>query len=772
MYRSVAPSPSVLTPFIQTLAHASRSLRRAPGFVAIATLSLGMALGLSTSVFALIDTMTHPRSAYRHVEELFELHLFGSAQVRLPPGVLREGLANIPGIAGVTSTDFDGSDIEAGQIIEFARISYTQSGFFDFLGARPRLGRLPTTGEEQEGRVAIVSDRSWKLFFANRTEIADAHLAIRGRTYRIIGVLPSEANAPGGADIWIPKAAGSDTGFGFPIVRLRAGVAEWDVQLRVGALMKRFAQLYGRPKDKWFGAGLVSLRPAPLALTDIHRAMIGAALCVLLIACANVAALMLSRGTVRRRDYALRLALGVARAMPVEMNWLGFVQPQWSVRVLLMSGAAVLVAVVIAGGIPAWKASRTDPAGTLKNSSGGNTGRVGTRFRWLVMAELALSMTLLVGTSLMLKSVLLMASYDFGFDAKRMLSASVYLRNRGSKTPTSELIRSYREALASIRGIPGVESAALTVPCVFDRPLVRVVTTDRTIEGGKAAMRPGCLNVTAEYFRTLGYSFAEGRDFQEADALGSGAVILDTRTARKFFPHESAIGRTLKLGDFASRKPWLPVVGIVHDKFVGFTKYPEIGTDSSIAIFVSVPDSSRDQHSFVLRAAPGVPNVPITVHRALASALPPGSFTRVFPWTEAFKEQLAESRYLALVFSLLGAASLALGAAGLFSVVSYIASQRMREFAVRVALGATRESVARLVLREALVMALGGTGIGAGFGMWAGFLIWERLWGVYPVDAVSLIAAEVTLLIVTMMACLVPAMRAMRADPVDVMRAT
>src|ERR1035437_5915041 len=807
MYRSVAPFPSVHTPFIQTLAQASRSLRRAPGFVAIATLSLGTALGLSTSVFALIDTMTHPRSPYHRVDELFELHLFGTAQVRLPPRVLREGLANIPGIAGVTSADFDGSDIEAGQTIEFARISYTQSGFFDFLGAHPRLGRLPTTGEEQEGSVAIVSDRSWKLFFANRAEIADAHSAIRGRTYRIIGVLPTEANAPGGADIWIPKAAGSDTGFGFPIVRLRAGVAEWDVQLRVGALMKRFTQLYGRPKDKWFGAGLVSLRPAPLALTDIHRAMIGAALCVLLIACDNVAALMLSRGTVRRRDYALRLALGatrgdiardvifeiavlaaigcvagaviatwvvglMARAMPVEMNWLGFVQPQWSVRVLLMSGAAVLVAVVIAGGIPAWKASRTDPAGTLKNSSGGNTGRVGTRFRWLVMAELALSMTLLVGTSLMLKSVLLMASYDFGFDAKRMLSASVYLRNRGSKTPTSELIRSYREALASIRGVPGVESAALTVPCVFDRPLVRVVTTDRTIEGGKAAMRPGCLNVTAEYFRTLGYSFAEGRDFQEADALGSGAVILDTRTARKLFPHESAIGRTLKLGDFVSRKPWLPVVGIVHDKFVGFTRYPEMGTDSSIAIFVSVPDSSRDQHSFVLRASPGVPNVPITVHRALASALPPGSFTRVFPWTEAFKEQLAESRYLALVFSLLGAASLALGAAGLFSVVSYIASQRMREFAVRVALGATRENVAHLVLNEALVMALGGTGIGAGFGMWAGFLIWDRLYGVYPVDAVSLIAAGVTLLIVTMMACLVPAMRAMRADPVEVMRAT
>src|ERR1019366_7217782 len=138
MYRPVAPSPSVLTPFIQTLAHASRSLRRAPGFVAIATLSLGTALGLSTSVFALIDTMTHPRSPFYHAEQLWELHVSGSGQLKLPPDALREGLAAIPGIGGVTSSDFDGDDIDAGQRIEFVRFSHTPPGFFQLLGAHPR----------------------------------------------------------------------------------------------------------------------------------------------------------------------------------------------------------------------------------------------------------------------------------------------------------------------------------------------------------------------------------------------------------------------------------------------------------------------------------------------------------------------------------------------------------------------------------------------------------------------------------------------------------
>ena len=152
MYRTVAPSPSVLTPFIQTLVHASRSLRRAPGFVAIATLSLGTALGLSTSVFALIDTMTHPRSPFSNAEQLWELHVSGIAQLGLPPNALREGLAAIPGIAGVTSTDFAGDDIEANQRIEYVRYSHTPPGFFQFPGSSPAFGTVAVSRRGRRGR--------------------------------------------------------------------------------------------------------------------------------------------------------------------------------------------------------------------------------------------------------------------------------------------------------------------------------------------------------------------------------------------------------------------------------------------------------------------------------------------------------------------------------------------------------------------------------------------------------------------------------------------
>jgi putative ABC transport system permease protein len=802
--------------------HTSRSLRRAPGFVAIATLSLGAALGMSTSVFALIDAMTHPNSPYRDVGQLFEVRVFGGAR-SMPSGkVLNDALTAMPGVEQLVTATDSWLDVEAGQTVSRMPISFARPGFFEMLGVRTRLGRLASLQEAQQQSVALVSDDLWKTNFGNRATIGDAHVSVGDQVYSVIGVLPPHASAPYNASVWIPAVdratvnlpqspvPGSTQNLvryleldnGIPFVRLRPGVTAKTVQPYLNAVMHQFQATYGGPNDRPLAASLASLSPDPLALRDFHHAMIGAALCVLIIACANVAALMLARGTARRRDYALRLALGasrgdiarevvfevaalavagsiagaiiatwgvglITRATPQQVHWLGFVAPQWSVRVLAMSAIAVVTAVAIAGGLPAWHASRTDPAGTLKDSSGGNTGRAHTRFRWLVIAELALSMTLLVGATLMVKSVTLMARYDFGYDARSLVTASVMV-NRYENRPVAETNALIHETLARVRATPGIERAALIADCVFDHP---IVTTDRTIEGGRPSTMPRCSNVSTDYFATLSRTIAEGRDFADGDALGDGAVILDQKTARRLFPHESAVGRTLKLGNLASRKPWMTVVGVVRDRLDDFNPYPEMGPDSSEVMFISAPDSSREQHKIVVRAARGAKDVRLTLSRTLVGVLPPNSWVAVGGWTDKYDNSVQEERFLTLIFSLLGAASLVLGAAGLFSVVSYIAGQRMREFAVRIALGATRENVLRLVLREALMMALGGTAIGAGLGMWAGFMLWDKMYGVYPVDVGALAAAEVTLLAVTVLACIVPALRATRADPVDVLRA-
>jgi predicted permease len=585
------------------------------------------------------------------------------------------------------------------------------------------------------------------------------------------------------------------------------------VQAQLQALCARWSRLYRTSAERQFSGGIHSLRPDPLALHDENRAMIGAAICVLLIACANVAALMLARGMVRRRDYALRLALGasrgeiarevivevavlatvgcvagaliaswavglITRATPAQLHWQGFAQPQWSVRVLGLSALAVLVSIAIAGGFPAWQASRTDPMGSLKESSGGSTGRAGTRFRWLVMAELALAMMLVMGASLMVKSARLMAAYDFGYDARSLIQAGVSLPRRyfnGDRLAyykdtlaDSSKARLNAELLARFKALPGVRSVAKFGGCGLKK---NVVTSDRTVEGGAAAYVPGgCWFASAGLFATLGIPMADGRDFIEGDDA-SGAVVVSARTARQLFPHERAVGRTLKIGDLASREPWLPIVGVVQDRDLGFNYYPELGPDTTAQVFAMLASARGSLGQVIVRPEPRATGVELAVWKTLRVTLPPHSNWLVAPWVQSYQDSVRNEQFLSLLFVLLGFASLLLGAAGLFSVISYIAGQRSREFAVRIALGASRPDILRLVMREALVMALGGTAVGAGLGMWAGFLLWKQMWGVYPVDAGALIAGETTLLIVTMLACLVPALRATRANPVNVLRA-
>ncbi len=804
--------------------HTSRSLRRAPGFVAIATLSLGAALGLSTSVFALIDSMRHPQSPYSDVGELYSVFLGVSGPVGASPSHrdVSDAIAGLRGVSARSSSRRDFQAVEFPDGGERRGILYTRPGFFDVLGVRPRLGRLWNADDVANGDVAVVTDALWRRRFNNRARVDGATLEIGDNQYKIIGVMPprTELSLGQGQDIWIPDPAPDTTGPGTPLVRIPGGTADTVlVQRQLNQLTRRWTKLYLGPTQHPYFARLMSLRPNPLELQDYHRAMIGAAICVLLIACANVAALMLARGMVRRRDYALRLALGasrtevarevvvevavlaiigcvvgalvatwavglITRVTPAELHWQGFVQPQWSIRVFAASGLAVLISIAIAGGFPAWQASRTDPMGPLKESGGGTTGRAGTRFRWLVMAELALAMMLVMGASLMMKSAVRMAAYDFGYDARSLIAVDIEFPRRfvsGNRIEfykdtltDSAKTRLNTEILARVAAIPGVRSVAKFTGCNLKNG---VVTTDRTVEGGVAAYVPHlvdgpnyCDVSSAGLFATLGARITTGRDFIAGDDA-TGAIILSERTAHRLFPHESAVGRTLKLGDLASDLPWLPVVGVVRNFQLGFNPFPEAGPDTSQQIYAMLAASRGDLGQVLVRPEPRAAGVDLALWKTLRATLPPHSILRITPWVQNYQDGVRGEQFLSILFTLLGIASLLLGAAGLFSVISYIAGQRNREFAVRIALGATKQNVLNLVMKEALVMALGGTAVGAGLGMWAGFLLWNKMWGVYPVDAQALIAGETTLLLVTMLACLLPALRATKANPVDVLRA-
>ena len=801
---------------------ALRSFRKSPGFVVLATVSLGAALGLAATVFGLIDAMTHPESPYRDVDRIASVGIFHPNPKGPSALTIERAAGAIPGVMQVATIRSQLSRVEAGGVVDLLLVVRPLSGFFDVVDVTPRLGRLPTADEVRGDDVALVSDALWRRRFENRGLTGNPSVAVEGKRYRVIGVLPPRANYLGGGSlgsipyVWVPGVLTTDTPMGTLVMRLEKDVPLRSLYPAFTALFRGYSQKYLTANDVPFGVTLQSLRPNPLQVRDYHEALVGASLAVLLVACANVAALMLARSVVRRRDYGLRIAIGASRGdiardviaevvllavfgavaglliarwgfdtiagnLPQAMISLGFRAPQWSGRVLGLSAAAVFGCVAIAGGYPAWSASRVDPIEPLKEASGNITGRVATRFRWLVIAELALAMMLVMGTSLMSKSLRRMEAYDFGYDARGLLQTNIrMLGGRFSRVDPTTL-PGPDSLLAALRATPGVHAAATTSSC-RGLQFGTVVTPDRSSGdssfawlapgGGPLNLPSGCSSVSADFFRTLGLQLVDGRDFEAHDAA-RGAAILDEPTARLLFPKERAVGRFIKLGSATSRAPWLPVVGIVRGATLGFNPYPELGTGDRATVYAFSPVKNSASWRIVVRPERGAAaEVAFSIAGVMRSILPEGSASEVVSWTADYENRVTSQRYLMIVFGLLGAVALLLSLTGLFSVLSYVVNQRMREFSVRVALGAPQRRVAGLVIASGLEMILGGTAIGAGLGMWSGFLIWNLLYGMYPADVGALVAAESVLMLAATIVCFVPALRATRVDPVNATRAT
>ena len=787
--------------FLDDIVLALRSLRRAPGFVALATLSLGPGLGLSTAVYALLDAVTHPTSPYREVDRLLRVRfMFHGAREQPTLQGLRDAVGKLRGVEGAAAFEADAPLMQFGVTSENAHGLSVGADYFALLGLRPRLGRLLTDHEPQ--LAMVVSDEYWRERFGNRAEIGNAQAEIDGVTTQIVGVLPPHTME--GGDIWRNRShQGTDAALGV-VLRFDGTMTASSVGSELAVLVKVLSERARLAGERPVSIEVQSLRFDALEVKDYHRVMLGAALCVLLIACANVSALMLRRGLAREKEYALRIALGARRALiargvvaegivlaaagclagvlvaswattllngalPEEMHWLGIEAPRWSARVFGWSTLALLGSAAIASGYPAWRASHVDPAGPLKDGGGGQSGRMAMGFRWLVAGELTVTMMLLVSASLMIKSAWLMAHANLGYDPRSVYSVGFY-SGRASSSLNVNAPSAGRAMVIDMRArlssVPGVVAVGRREGCYR---LPQVATTDRTTEGGARAYLRDCAMVGPGYFAALGIRLLAGRDILDGDEE-SGAVVIDERGARLLFPHESALGHQLQLG----KNTWFRIVGIAPTLPTGGDPSLEVPLDSAVAVYVSLPPKalSFEGASLVVRASGPSAALPVALGRTVRSGLPATGLFKIQPLAAPFLKAVRVTRYLALTFALLGLTALVLATAGVFSVVSYSTSLRMREFAVRIALGASGRVVGGLVLRETLVMSLGGMAAGAVLGMWAGFLLWYRMWEVYPVDVTALVGAEVAVLTATLMASSASVRSAMRVKPAEHLRAS
>jgi predicted permease len=778
------------------LRYALRSLARSPGFVAIAVLALGVGLGLSTTMFGVLDAVLHPYVAFREPERLFTVTAwFGPRTPMTRVDLYRLVRERTHAFDAVVPFQWDNPTLErAGENVQLG-VRRVSPRYFAATGLTPRLGRV---FNDADGEDAIVlSHDLWVSLFGGRRNVGGAVLTINGHATSVVGVMPRGA---GRGEAWMPLPASVENGGAFggylgTLVRLRQGVTAGQAGAELKGLAGALTIQY-RAQTAPFSLDLNPVVSRREEIQDIHKAMVGSALVVLLIACVNLAHLMLARGMAKRRELALRMALGAGRAavvrqmftecavitvggaalgalvavwganvlhnkMPREVSWIGMVQPQLSWRVFAVAALAAAVAAVLFGLLPAMRIAlqvRLDEP--LKDDSGTTTGRVRQRYSALVVAEVALALVLLMGGALLLRTVQQLSKEQFGFDTRTLYRT--WIGTVLDRDSAAGALRR-REALTTAASVPGVSEFATEG---YRKAPGGALSAELSEDSSRTISMLSYLMVSPAYLRVLGLPVLRGRGFEPGDAGGRGAAVIDPIAAQRLYPNQEPVGKMIKLGAPAAQAPWVPIVGVVRSPSVlkeseRFAPQP--------AVFVVGADAPNWQALLVRTASPD-PRIPARMQSRLRE-LPGIRGVMVIPYDYERQADLASRGFLAKVFVGMGVVALGLAVLGLYGVLAYAVSRRMREFAVRVALGADPPMLRRMVLHDGLVMLLAGIGVGAFVALAAARLLDSVLIAVLPSDVVSLLLSEIVLIGVGLAAALAPARRASRANPMDILRA-
>ena len=783
-----------------------RLVRRNPAFFALATGTLGLALALATTMFAVLNAAQHPFVPYPEPERGFTVVLHGGPNTAAPPS-LRAAEYEMLRSARSFSVAAVGLHLntiaDAGGIARTVYAASATPNLFGVLRVRPRLGR--DFGGDPDGTESgvIVSDGIWRALLHETRSLRNATIALNGTTYQVIGVMPAGVRYPYDVDIWMPASMSAPGTAALPypwlVARLRHGATFDEARGELAALAHRLTVSVGqRDLPYWYTTW--DLRRDALKIDD-HHMLAASALIVLLIACANAGALVSVRGIARRRELSVRAALGASRrllvrhqlaecgaiafsagvaglvggrwgtdlvraAMPASITDGVFLPPHVTWQVYAFVLAATSASLVTFGVLPALRASRVDPAESLKgDASPALAGRRGG-MRGIVAGQIALALIVLFGAGLMWRTADTIGHYDFGYDAHGLFDLAVGLSPAALPNGTT-VDDEFRALVDRTSRVPGVRAAAqLSV----DEPVGSQIRGEAGGEATRTLFARFYIDASPNLLRALGISVIAGRDFEDGDAASAGVAIVDERAAAALWPHERAVGRQLELGNQSSGAPWIPVVGVARNASLFFQPDPDL-EPRPIVYVVRAQGASAYRQIVIRTGASGGP-VATAVTRVVETTPGLRHFQSPTPWLDRYDRITAADRFIALVFALYGLSALVLSAVGLYTVLAYSVGRRRHEFGVRIALGARPGDLRRMVIREAVILALAGIGSGALVALWASRLLDSALYGIPHVDAVSLVGAEALLFGLTLLACLAPAERAARAEPLEVLHAS
>jgi putative ABC transport system permease protein len=818
---------------VREIRHALRSLARSPGFTAVTVVTLALGIGANVAIFSVVDAVLLRPLPFPEPDELTTVWLHNPAQgidedITSYPSFLdwREGGSSFERMVGVRglSVNLTGAAGEAGGEAEELRGAAVTEGFFSMLGVAPALGRGFSDREGVDGdtRVTVLSHELWTRRFGADRSILGRAIRLGGEPYRVVGVMPPGARFPEDAELWMPlsfdgplqglrEARGA---LFLPVYgRLSDGVTLARAQAEMDAVAARLEERY---PDANAGTGILLEPLAETVVGDVRQTLLvllGAVALVLLIACANLANLLLARGAGHTRELAVRAALGaggvgLARRVMVESLLLGFaggalglagatagvrallaLAPADLPRIAALGGpeavgalgvswpvfvfalAAALATGLLFGLLPALRAARVAPGEALRTGGAGSVGPGGPLGRArhaFVAVQFALALVLLAGAGLMVRSGVLLQRVDPGFEPRGVLSFRISLPS--AEYPEGEPVRSfYRRLLESLEGAPGVESADAVSTLMLSRlpnsaPIAVEGATD--VSEADANLPIPYDAVSPGFFRTLRIPLLDGRTFTAADRAGGTPVAVVNRAlARRYFPEGRAVGGRLTFGDPSSDAEWIEVVGVVGD-----ARRSGLEREARPSVYLPTGQWTPHRMTVVARTAGEPAALVPAVRRAVRELDPEQPVTEVRTLGEALARTGDTRRFATWLIGLFSVVAVALAAVGIYGVMAYAVGRSRREIGVRIALGAHPGQVARGVVARGMKLVVAGLAVGLAGAFALTRFLGTLLYGTGPTDPLTFALVVTALAGVALAANLLPARRAARTDPLTVLR--
>ena len=794
---------------------AARQLRRYPVLASVATLTLALGLGATTAIFSVLYAVMLRPLPYANPDRMVRItETMREAETSVGPGQFTEWLARtsaFEALGAYNPTTFNLTDGAP----ERVRAAFASSGLFRARYVKPALGRYFLPEEDQVGRehVVVLSYGLFEQRFAGDARIVGRPIRMNGETYTVVGVAPSEFSiATPGDQLWTPLALTADHTSTFSdhwltvYAKRKAGVTQAQAQRDIERVSREIARLHpDEMVDR--SARVFDFRDDLIA--DHERSLttlFGAVGFVLLLACLNVTNLLLVRATVRRKETAIRAALGATRGHIVRHFLmeslvlaaagavLAFFVSRLTLRALLglapaeipgldqagqgpatavfLAATSIVVAVFL-GLLPALRGLRSvEPALRMGGRTGGTTTTRDRLRNVLVVSEVALALALVAGAGLFVRSARKLNDVDVGFAPKGLITARVSLASSRYSTPEI-LQRTYLELVDRIRRLPHVVAASAnsTPPLAGGAVSVDVRVEGRTYAPGNEPSARFHI-VTRGYFETARTKLAAGRLFTDRDKEHAPLVaVINETLAHELWPNESAIGKRVACcADGLA--PWREVVGVVGDmrQFLRREPLPELHVPIE-----QTPAATWSWHgnslAFVVRTDGDIADVAREIRAAIAETDPTLPVYDALTYDELLKIASASNRFSTVLFSVLAGLALVLAAVGLYGVLAFSVAQRSFEMGVRVALGARPLDVLALVTRQGMLLVAAGLALGLALAMAASRVMASLLYQVAPTDPVTYLAAGALLVAVGALACYVPARRASRADPTTALRA-